>query len=256
MKSSTAPARKPISTFDLPVRAERLSDKVAAQIQQMMRSGELKTGDKLPPERELVERMGVSRTVVREAVRSLAAKGLLDARSGGGTIVLAPSSAVVSEMMTMMLHDHARANGKAHQEEVSFGHLQEVRRHLEVEIAGLAAARRTSADLAKLKALLGSLVENEPDAALWARADVNFHAAIAHATHNPLYPVLLGSIADMLMAVRLLATRLPSTRKNALNHHTRIFEQLSAGSIVGARAAMQAHLAEAEDTYQRARKAK
>lgn len=228
---------------------------MAAQIQQMMRSGELKTGDKLPPERELVERMGVSRTVVREAVRSLAAKGLLDARSGGGTIVLAPSSAVVSEMMTMMLHDDARANGKVHQEEVSFGHLQEVRRHLEVEIAGLAAARHTSADLAKLKALLGSFVENEPDAALWARADVNFHAAIAQATHNPLYPVLLGSIADMLMAVRLLAARLPSTRKNALNHHTRIFEQLLAGSIVGARAAMQAHLAEAEDTYQRASKA-
>lgn len=249
-----------MSSFDQIVRTERLSDKIVEQIQQMMRTGELKIGDKLPPERELVTRMGVSRTVIREAVRSLAAKGLVGVRAGDGTVVLSPSDTILSDMISMMLHNRVRedaiSNGISTLTgiEVSFAHLQEVRRLLETEIAGLAALRRNDNDLALMQIELDAMIRNQENPEEWASADVAFHAAIAQATHNPLFPVLLGSISTMLIEVRMTGIRLAGTTVKAYQHHTRIFEQLKAGDATGARHAMQAHLAESEDTYRTARK--
>lgn len=255
MTPKKATGAKAPSAFDTPMRSERLSDKVTAQIQQMIRSNELQAGDKLPPERELCERMGVSRTVIREAVRSLAAKGLLDVRAGGGTVVLAPSPSLVSEMMTMMLRGRARPGGANARDPVLFSHVQEVRRHLEVEIAGMAAERRTDDDLAEMQRHLEQMKASEHTPELWAQSDVAFHAVIAKASHNPLYPVLLGSIADMLMEVRLTGIRLRGTPNRALRHHRIILERITAKDGPGARQAMLDHLSESEDTYRKARAA-
>lgn len=226
-------------------RAERLSDQVAARLQALVLDNAIKPGEKLPSERELCELLGVSRTVVREAVRSLAVKGLLEVRRGGGTSVRAPDTALVSEMMTMMLRTGSS--------DVAFTHVQEVRRLLEVEIAGLAAERRDDDDLARIAAHIQAMVEHEHDPQRWAAADVAFHAAIATATHNPLYSVLLSSIADMLMEVRLTGVSLPDTPQKAYQHHQAIFERISAADRTGARKAMQDHLRESEETFQRAR---
>lgn len=228
-----------------PQRVERLSDQVAAQLQALVTSNTIRPGEKLPSERELCELLGVSRTVVREAVRSLVVKGLLEVRRGGGTVVRAPDPVLVSEMMTMML----RTGGG----DISFTHVQEVRRLLEVEIAGLAAERRTDADLAQIEAQLRLMVEHTADPERWAEADVAFHAAIAGATHNPLYPVLLSSIADMLVEVRRTGIRLPDTPTKAYMHHQNIFAQIKTGDRLAARKAMQDHLRESEETFQRAR---
>jgi GntR family transcriptional repressor for pyruvate dehydrogenase complex len=231
--------------FQPPARADKLSDQVAAQLQQLVISNTLRTGEKLPSERELCELLGVSRTVVREAVRSLVVKGLLEVRRGGGTVVRSPDPALVSEMMTLMLS----AGGR----DVSFTHVQEVRRLLEVELAGLAAERRDKADLQHMAAQLELMAEHAGDPERWAAADVAFHAAIAAATHNPLYPVLLGSIADMLIEVRRTGIRLPDTPARALKHHRAVFEQIQDADRAGARKAMQDHLRESEETFQRAR---
>lgn len=134
-------------------RADRLSDQVAAQLQSLVTRNAIKAGEKLPSERELCELLGVSRTVVREAVRSLVVKGLLEVRRGGGTIVRAPDAALVSEMMTMVLRTGVG--------DVNFTHVQEVRRLLEVEIAGLAAERRNDDDLVKIEAEMQTMVEHE-----------------------------------------------------------------------------------------------
>jgi GntR family transcriptional repressor for pyruvate dehydrogenase complex len=227
-----------------PMRVERLSDQVAAQLQNMVRSNTIRPGEKLPSERELCELLGVSRTVVREAVRSLVAKGLLEVRRGGGTIVRSPDPALASEMMTMLL-----GSGK----DVAFTHVQEVRRLLEVEIAGLAAERRDNADLARMEAQLHLMVEYSGNRERWASADVAFHAAIAAATHNPLYPVLLSSIADMLIEVRRTGISLPDTPVKAYKHHQNIFMHVKASDRTGARRAMQDHLRESEETFQKAR---
>ncbi len=226
-------------------RADRLSDQVAARLQALVMENAIKPGEKLPSERELCELLGVSRTVVREAVRSLVVKGLLEVRRGGGTVVRSPDPALVSEMMTMML--------RTGDSNVSFTHVQEVRRLLEVEIATLAAARRNDRDLQQIEAQIQIMVAHANEPQRWAEADVAFHAAIAAATHNPLYPVLLSSIADMLMEVRMTGINLPETPQKAYQHHQAIFEQIKAQDQPGARRAMQAHLRESEETFQKAR---
>lgn len=231
-----------------PSRVERLSDQVATQLQNLVLSNTIRPGEKLPSERELCELLGVSRTVVREAVRSLVVKGLLDVRRGGGTVVRAPDSALVAEMMTLML----RTGGT----DVAFTHVQEVRRLLEVEIAGLAAERRAEDDLARMQAQLAIMVEHAADPERWAEADVAFHAAIAVATHNPLYSVLLASIADMLLEVRRTGIRLRDTPEKAYQHHRTVFAHINARDSLGARKAMQDHLRESEETFQKARFAK
>ena len=231
--------------FRPPARTDRLSDQVAAQLQQMVVSNTIRPGEKLPPERELCELLGVSRTVVREAVRALVAKGLLEVRRGGGTVVRSPDPALVSEMMTLMLS----AGGS----DIAFAQVQEVRRLLEIELAGLAAERRDDADLAGMQAQLDAMAQLAADAERWAVADVAFHAAIAAATHNPIYCVLHTSIADMLLEMRRAGLRLPNTAAKAHEHHQKIFAQIHAGSRAGARKAMHDHLLEAEQAFQRAR---
>lgn len=223
---------------------ERLSDQVAAQLQELIASGRVRAGEKLPSERELCELLGVSRTVVREAVRALASKRLVEVRPGGGAVVRAPDAALVSELMTLMLRGDSAA---------TFGHVHEVRRLLEVEVAGLAAERRDEVDLGALEACLAAMREHAGDPPRWAAADVAFHAALADATHNPLYGVLLASIAELLMEVRLTGARLPETPELAYRHHHQIVERVRAGDRPGARAAMQDHLRESETTFQRAR---
>jgi GntR family transcriptional repressor for pyruvate dehydrogenase complex len=228
-----------------PVRAARLSDQVAAQLQALVMEGAFKPGEKLPSERELCDLLGVSRTVVREAIRALVVKGLLEVRPGGGMAVRSPDTALVSELMSMMLRTGTS--------EIAFAHVQEVRRLLEVEIAGLAAERRTDEDLERMEAQLRAMREFEHDPQRWAEADVAFHAAIATATHNPLYPVLLSAIADLLMEVRLTGISLPGTAQKAQRYHWPIFERIKAGERLGARKAMMEHLRESEATFQQAR---
>jgi GntR family transcriptional regulator, transcriptional repressor for pyruvate dehydrogenase complex len=228
-----------------PIRADRLSDQVAAQLQALVIDSAIKPGEKLPSERELCDLLGVSRTVVREAVRSLAVKGLLEVRRGGGTIVRAPDTALVSELMTLTL--------RASSSDLALAHVQEVRRLIEIEIASLAAERRDEADLARMEAQLHTMAATEDAPRQWVAADVAFHAALATASHNPLYPVLLGSIANMLMEVWLTGVSLPDTPQRGYRQHLAIFERVKAGDRLGARKAMQDHLRESAETFQKAR---
>src|SRR4051794_37145339 len=116
------------SEFAAIAREPRLPDKVACQLQQSILAGALKPGNRLPTERELGEQFGVSRTVIREAVRSLVAKGLLEVRGGSGLRVAAIDASAVRETMGMYLRVKA---------EFDYGELHEVRSVMEIEIAGL-----------------------------------------------------------------------------------------------------------------------
>jgi GntR family transcriptional repressor for pyruvate dehydrogenase complex len=224
---------------------ESLVDQVTARLQALVIENALQTGDLLPPERELGEMLGVSRTVVREAVRSLVAKGLLEVRQGHGTVVRAPDVRLASEVITNML----RSSGGGR---IAFPSVHEVRQLLEVEMAGLAAERRTEADLATLSAALAATAEPaEPET--WAQADIAFHAAIAAASHNLLFPVLLGSMTEILMELRLTAIRLAETPVRAHRFHVELFEAIRDHSPPAARRAMRAHMEEARTTFERAR---
>ena len=123
--------------FQQVTREPRLSDKVAEMMLETILSRRLQVGDRLPSERELGEQFNVSRTVVREAVRALVAKGVIEVRSGSGLRVAAVDAAAVSESMSLYLRGAT----------LDFEKVHEVRALLEVHIAGLAAERATEEDI-------------------------------------------------------------------------------------------------------------
>jgi GntR family transcriptional regulator, transcriptional repressor for pyruvate dehydrogenase complex len=223
-----------------------LAEKVTRQIESMIVAANLQFGDRLPPERELAQQFGVSRTVVRQAIHSLVAKGMLEARPRGGTVVRRPDAAAVAQSLHLFLR-----SGEAL---VDYGKVHEIRRLLEIEIAGLAALRRTEEDLALLQANLAEAqaLVDDPNPANFARVDIAFHAALAHATHNALFELLLDSLTEIMIEVRTSAFSVPDTPARALGLHRAIFAQVQCGDTQKARAAMAAHLVEAEETQSKA----
>lgn len=211
-----------------------LVERVVNEIQRVIVDGQLRPGTKLPPERELAEELGVSRTVIREAVRILVAKGLLETRPGVGTIVRQVTRDQVVEPLSLLLQTQEGG--------ISIEHLHQVRRMLEVEIAGLAASQATQEDVAELKQALAEMeaVMNIPEA--HAAKDADFHQGLARTTHNPLLSILLGSIRDLMQEVRILVAQRPGIRARVMPDHQKILERVAAGDPEGARHAMEEHL--------------
>ena len=217
--------------FGQVAREPRLSDKVAEMMLQTILSKRFDIGDRLPSERELGEQFGVSRTVVREAVRELVAKGVIEVRSGSGLRVAAVNASAVSESMSLFLRGGA----------IDFEKVHEVRRVLEVHIAGLAAERALPEDVAALRAVHERMQDESGDVEAAARDDLEFHRVIARATHNELYLVLLDSIGGSLIDIRrenLGSGSAPAT----LEQHAQVLDRIAALDPEGAREAMAAHL--------------
>jgi GntR family transcriptional repressor for pyruvate dehydrogenase complex len=184
--------------------------------------------------------------VIREAVRALVAKSLLEVQPGSGTIVSSPTAKSVAQSMSLLL--------RTGQAETDYDKVHEVRRILEVEIAGLAAERRTDEDLKEMEEILRQTAEAEiqDDRDSFPECDVAFHAALARATHNELFPLLLDSMADVMIKVRQLGFEVPDMPMRALKHHCAIFEQVRIADAEGTRHAMREHLIESEDTMRQA----
>jgi GntR family transcriptional repressor for pyruvate dehydrogenase complex len=221
-------------------REATLAQRVELELERLIVGSHLGEGDRLPSERELATQFGVSRTVVREAIRALAAKHLVEVGVGRGTVVRVPSAESAAAPMKLLLRMQA---GGADLEKVI-----EVRRVLEVEIAGLAAARRTERDVRELEAVLDRADRHRADADAFIKEDVRFHARLAEATQNELFEMMLASLAEVMTEVRILGLRTPNTATRALGHHQRIFDAVVIGDPEAARAAMQAHMDEASET--------
>jgi GntR family transcriptional repressor for pyruvate dehydrogenase complex len=222
-------------------REANLSDLVSRQIQNLILERHLMPKDRLPAERDLAEKFGVSRTVVREAVRGLAAKGLLEVSPGrGGTIVRLPTAETMSEMMTLFLRGDERT--------VDYENLIEVRRVLEVAIAGFAAERRTTEDVQEMERILQETLKIGKDRDKFVKWDLAFHKALAQATHNRLFPLLLESVNELMVEVRQMAFRTMGAPARSYKYHNAIYEQIKKGNPAGAREAMRDHLVEAEQT--------
>jgi len=230
--------------FKAIVREETLSNRVTSQLEALIVESQLSPGDRLPAERDLAERFGVSRTVVREAVRSLAAKGMVEVRPGSGTLVRTPSAEAGTRSMTLFL--------RGAQQDLDYQKGLEGRRILEVEIAGLAATRRTEQDLEELERILEDVAGIRDKRDRFVAWDVGFHTALALATHNELFPLLLDSVVKVMARVREVGFEVPATPDRAMKHHRAILKQVRAKSAAGAREAMTDHLKESEMTIKKA----
>jgi GntR family transcriptional repressor for pyruvate dehydrogenase complex len=218
-------------------RQTNLADQVVDQIKDLIASRQLRPGDKLPPERELTEYLGVSRTVIREATRVLLAQGLIEVRPSSGMVIARPSAGTVAETVGLLLRMSS---------DDPYTGLFEVRRLLEVEIAGLAAERWTEANLKELENMMSEMYEDMNVPERFARKDVQFHSAIARATQNPIYTILLDSIADLMLEIRYKAVSVRAYMESATRHHARILELIKKRHGEGARQAMAAHILDGE----------
>lgn len=221
---------------DVLIRQGGLADRVAQHLMEKVLDGTLERNVQLPAERVLAEQYGVSRTVIREALRSLVSKGILEIRSGSGTYVRGPDAAAASESISLLLR---MRHGTG---QVAYEKALEIRNVLEVEIAGLAAERATAADLAVLGRELDHLRGAAHDRKAFIRADVSFHAALAAATGNELFEVVLNSIADVMREVRRVGFDTEEGFSSAVYHHQRIYDAISRRDTAAARLVMAAHL--------------
>lgn len=216
-----------------------LADQLAADVA----SGAYPPGSRLPSERDLALAFGVSRTTVRAAIQSLAARGTLEVRDRSGTFVQRPSLGRISQALS-----HLIAGGSV---PISVRDLIEVRRVLEVEMAGLAAERRTQDGLREIGRALAETASAET-VEDWAEADVAFHGSLARATGNPLFALIYDALRAVLLEQRhRTGTALPATRPQSFRYHQRIYERVYAGDGPGARRAMVEHLREARETMLR-----
>ena len=236
------PAAKP--RFRSLGRKDDLVDRVVRAIEGEILGGRLQVGSRLPPEREFADRLGVSRTVVREAVRILVTKGLLETRHGIGTTVRAMTSEEVVKPMTLFF--------RSFNQEVSIDDLHQVRSILEVESASLAAKQGTEEDIADLKRICEEMEAVAQDPALFAEKDTEFHRRLGQTTHNPIITLLLDSIRDLMAEVRTRVALEPDLYKRVMPGHHRIVDAVAARDSKGARAAMREHLTTALDIQKRA----
>jgi GntR family transcriptional repressor for pyruvate dehydrogenase complex len=209
-------------------------------ILEMIASSDLKPGDMLPPERELGKQFGVSRTVIREAVRALKGKGLLDVRSGSGVRIVAVDESTVRESMRHFVHGSM----------VDYSKVDEVRRVLEVAAAGLAAERATPEDLELIDDTMERFSKESGDLEASVQIDIEFHRAVAAATHNELFLVLHDSIGEMLVEVRRRnLSRGPGERGLVVDMHRKIRDGIAAHDSEAAQQAMRDHLGHVQATW-------
>ena len=215
------------------VRTSRLYEQIVQQIEESVLNGSLKPGDQLPAERELAQRLGVSRTAVREAVKALREKGLVEAYSGRGTFITDGTTHAARQSFDLMV--------KIGQQESST-HLAELRLILEPGIAALAAERIEEEYLAAMREAVAVMDRAQKDPAAYIEADLDFHLALAEAVANPLILSLIDSIVGLLREQRIKIFNGEGGPQRGQVHHKRILEAMERRDPEMARSAMRAHL--------------
>ncbi len=211
---------------------ERLYEQIAQHVEELVSAGKLQRGDKLPPERELAERLGVARGVVREAVTLLAARGLVTVKPGRGTFI----AEISSDSIVDHLDRYFRLGDQSHND------LNELRRILEVEIAFLAAQRANTENLAEMKQAIQAMDDNIAVPESYIDADMAFHLAIAQAAQNAMFPLLTEVLADLLRESRLMIFEVPGAPERGQSWHRKIYEAVEKQDAVAAREAMRQHM--------------
>jgi GntR family transcriptional repressor for pyruvate dehydrogenase complex len=209
----------------LPVRT---SEHVAA----LIKDGKLAAGVKLPAERDLCERFGVSRTVLREAMRLLEQRGLVEVHHGRGAFVAQKGMPTALATVSEYLQNEA----------LSFDEVVESRRHLEVYIAQLAAERRSEEDVATLADRIRAMEQNLELTDEFLQEDLRFHAELARASKNRINELWLQPILQVLIATRRTISSMRPVRQRVLVCHQAIFEAVRDRDRERAGAAVEAHI--------------
>ena len=216
----------------------RVFELIVTQIERRILSGELRHGDYLGSERDLGEQFGASRTAVREALKTLAQRGLVDMRPGRGTMVIDGTSQAVRHSLHLMMRI-----GSQHTPE----HLTEVREILEPEMAALAAQRAEDDHIAAMRMAVETMDHALNDADAYIAADNDFHRAVARGSANPLILALMDSIVDLLSDQRKMVFAVPGGPERGQTHHRHVLNAIVMKDSEAARERMRAHLDQVRD---------
>jgi GntR family transcriptional repressor for pyruvate dehydrogenase complex len=216
----------------------KLSEQVASRIESLVLTNRLHQGDKLPPERELANRFGVSRAVVRESIKLLEERGLVEPRSGRGAFITAPSFGSLASSINVAFH----------MQDCTADDLYEARWCLESFIVRLATERATETDIARMEAAIAVMDQNLDNPDGFMPGDVEFHAALAAATHNPLFMVMSRPLVQMILTLGHLGFSYGHVRERHENHQ-RLLECIKKRDIDGAEAVIRHHLNLSRDAF-------
>lgn len=215
---------------------QTLTSRVFDHLMDLVRTGKISPGDRLPTEKDLVVSLGVSRTCVREAIKSLEALRIVTVRPKVGAVLQEPTAAA--------LFNAELFSAAAHSERTDT--LMEFRKIVEVGLVSLAAERADVAD----SLAIGRSIQNYEEALGRKEqpylADIDFHLAIASAAKNPLGQMVLKALTRPLEQQLQLAEAVPSAAEEGLRDHRRIFGAITERNPEKARAAMRSHMENAE----------
>ncbi len=209
-----------------------LTEEIINRIKVMMGRGKLKRGSKLPPEREFARLLGVGRPALRQALKALSTLGIIESRVGQGTFINQSTSGVLTAPLDFMVLLNV----------VTLRELFEVRKAIEVELAGLAAERATEEDLLLIESVLESQKASLLDPEAFLKEDLRFHAVISTAVNNILFTSILESLSCLMFESRRKLLRSEKDVSNSYRDHEALFESIRKRDKDGARTAMFRHL--------------
>jgi GntR family transcriptional regulator, transcriptional repressor for pyruvate dehydrogenase complex len=222
-------------------------ERVFGFIREQLLNGRLRIGDRLLPERELALKLGVSRPVIREVLRALAAMGIIEIRHGHGSVVRQPDFAQFSEMFTLMLSQHADA----------VEDIMQARIAIERQAIRLACERATLADTDRLEAAIGAIAATVSDPLAGGEADFSFHTALVEAAHSPTLSSLYAAISTLLkrshLERRARINSLEGIDRYLIDHHREVLAALSQRDADSADRLLMHHFAIGSDIQRRAR---
>jgi GntR family transcriptional repressor for pyruvate dehydrogenase complex len=223
------------------VRKVRRYEQVAEQIRRMISDGALKPGDLLPPERELVEKLGVGRSSIRDAVRTLEVMGILEPRQGHGTVVRDLSADALVVPLSLVLTRKRELVTE----------LLDVRRMIEPGLAARAAKNATAEEIAHMGAILARHEAKLRRGEEAMDEDSDFHYAIALAARNSVVLRVLDVLMDLLRESRSRSLQVPGRPQRSFDGHRRILRALQKRDAKAAEAAVRRHLKEIEEVVMR-----
>jgi GntR family transcriptional repressor for pyruvate dehydrogenase complex len=225
----------------------RLAVGVAASLRELLATGQLSPGDRLPTENQLARAHGVSRAVVREAIAALRSDGLVTARQGSGAFVAEPSEK--SERLSLLNFEPDRIS--------SVIEVLEIRAALECEAAAIAAERSTPAEFAKIREAQDAFVEAVAAGEQAEAQDFALHLAIAQSTHNRHFVEFFRFLGGRTIPRAQVSGqpdasgRMSAYLERIRDEHDEIVEAIAARDPLRARSAMRAHLKGSQERYQR-----
>ena len=226
------------------INRKHLYEEVAAQIEKMVLNETLKVGDKLPPEKNLAENFGVSRNILREALKTLKERGLIEVRTGDGVYIVKPTVDTLKDMVNRLI-----VFG-----DVSIDDLFEFRLAIEVKACGLAAEKINADEIIQLEEIIDLMKQDIEDVSKWAEEELQFHLLIAKASKNKLFYSFINPISNLLFNLFMKGRQNPEAKIEGIEGHVSIVNCLKTKDKNLAEDAMKKHLEHSMQLIQKTEK--